>query len=108
MVFLFFFQPIKYINLIWKESHLFTLKLSLNLVNYPQIPPKTSLKFDNETSVFTLVTWLFYCWNLFYYSLNNKAAHMEMHGYCVYQIFMAITKTELSFFTNKMINVSAL
>ena len=33
---------------------------------------------------------------------------MEMYGYCVYQIFMAITKTELSFFTNKMINVSAL
>ena len=33
---------------------------------------------------------------------------MEMHGFCLYLIFMAITKTELSFFTNKMINVSAL
>ena len=33
---------------------------------------------------------------------------MEGHVYCVYLIFMAITKTELSFFTNKMIYVSAL
>ena len=33
---------------------------------------------------------------------------MEVHGYCVYLIFMAITKTELSFFANKMINVAAL